>query len=330
MQMSKLHAKIVGLGKYLPEKVLTNADLEKMVDTSDEWITKRVGIKERRISDEDIFASDLAAKAAEAALKDANMTAQELDLIIASTVSPDMYTPSVSCLVQKKIGADRAAAFDVNAACSGFIFAMTTAAQYIENGMYRNILVLGSDTLSKITEYKDRSTCVLFGDGAGAAVLQATGEETGVLSCTLGSDGANGDCLTIPGLRCDAHDLERRPFGNPRTIWMDGSAVFKFAVRVMDAATRRVLENAEKSLEELSLLVPHQANWRIIDGARKRLGLPPEKVFSNIEKYGNMSAACVPIALCEAVEEGRVQKGDLVSIVSMGGGLTWGAILIEL
>lgn len=328
--MSKLHAKIAGLGKYLPERILSNADLEKMVDTSDEWITKRVGIKERRISDDTTFASDLAAKAAENALKDAGIKAEELDLIIVSTVSPDMYTPSVSCLVQKKIGASRAAAFDINAACSGFIFAMTTAVQYIENGLYQKILVLGSDTLSKITEYQDRATCVLFGDGAGAAVLVATEEETGVLSCFLGSDGASGDCLTIPGLRCDEIDRERRPFGNPRTIWMDGSAVFKFAVKVMDFATRKVVEDAGKNMEDLALVVPHQANWRIIDGARKRMKLESDKVFSNIEKYGNMSAACVPIALCEAVEEGRAKKGDLVAIVSMGGGLTWGAVLFEL
>ena len=328
--MSKLHAKIIGLGKYLPEKILTNAELEKMVDTSDEWITKRVGIKERHISDEDIFASDLAARAAENALKDAGMAAEELDLIVVATVSPDMYTPSVSCLVQKQIGARNAAAFDVNAACPGFIFAITTATQFIENGMYRNVLVIGADTLSKITEYKDRATCVLFGDGAGAAVLQATEEETGVKSCYLCADGEHGDSLTIPGLRYDDVDQERRPFGNPHTIWMDGGVVFKFAVKMMDAATRKVLDDAGKTLEDIKLVVPHQANLRIIDGARKRLGIPEEKMFANIERHGNMSAACVPIALCEAVEEGRAGKGDLVVLVSMGGGLTWGGVLIEL
>ncbi|MBE5039042.1 beta-ketoacyl-ACP synthase III [Ructibacterium gallinarum] len=328
--MSKLHAKIIGLGKYLPEKVLTNADLEQMVDTSDEWITKRVGVKERRISDEHTFASDLAVRAAENALKDADMKAEDIELIIAASVSPDMYTPSISCLVQKQIGAVNAAAFDVNAACPGFIFAITTAAQYVENGMYKNVLVIGADTLSKITEYKDRSTCVLFGDGAGAAVVQATEEETGVISCFLGADGEHGDCLTIPGLRCDEIDKERRPFGNMHTIWMDGGAVFKFAVKMMAAATLKVVEDAGKTMDDVHLVVPHQANMRIIEGARKRLGIGEEKMFSNIERYGNMSAACVPIALCEAVEEGRAKKGDLVVIVSMGGGLTWGAVLIEL
>ncbi len=328
--MNKLHAKIVGLGKYLPEKVLSNQDLEKMVDTSDEWIVKRVGIKERRISDEKTFASDLAIRAAENALKDAGMKAEELDLIIVSSVSPEMYTPSASCLVQKGLGAVNAAAFDINAACSGFIFAMTTAAQFIENGIYRNVLVLGSDTLSKVTEYQDRATCVLFGDGAGAAILQATEEETGIISCFLGSDGASGDCLTLPGLRFDEQDQERRPFGNPHTIWMDGTAVFKFAVKVMDQSAKKVVEDAGKTMDDVKLVVPHQANWRIIDGARKRMGLSEEKIFSNIERYGNMSAACVPIALCEAVEEGRAQKGDLVVLVSMGGGLTWGAVLVQL
>ncbi len=328
--MSKWHAKIVGVGKYLPEKVLTNADLEKMVETSDEWILKRVGIKERRISDENTYASDLAIRASENALKHAGMQAEDLDLIIVSSVSPDMYTPSASCLVQKGLGAVNAAAFDINAACSGFIFAMTTAAQFIENGVYRNVLVIGSDTLSKVTEYQDRKTCVLFGDGAGAAILQATEEETGIIGYTLGSDGTSGDCLTLPGIRVNAEDKERRPFGNDRTIWMDGSAVFKFAVRVMEQSSRKVVEDAGKTLEDVKLLVPHQANMRIIEGARKRLGFTEDKVFVNVDRYGNMSAACVPIALCEAVEEGRAGKGDLVVMSSMGGGLTWGAILVEL
>ena len=328
--MSKLHAKLVGVGKYLPEKILNNAQLETMVETSDEWILKRVGIKERRISDENTFASDLAIKAAENALKNAGMQAEELDLIIFSSVSPDMYTPSASCLVQKGIGATNAAAFDINAACSGFIFAMVTAAQFIENGVYRNVLVIGSDTLSKVTEYQDRKTCVLFGDGAGAAILSATEEETGILTYTLASDGGSGDCLTLPGIRVNPEDKERRPFGNDRTIWMDGSVVFKFAVRVLEQASRKVVEDAGKTLEDVKLLVPHQANMRIIEGARKRLGFSEEQVFVNVDKYGNMSAACVPIALCEAVEEKRAEKGDLVVLSSMGGGLTWGAILLEL
>ena len=230
----------------------------------------------------------------------------------------------------KKLGAINATAFDINAACSGFIFAITTATQYIENGIYKNVLVIGSDTLSKVTEYQDRATCVLFGDGAGAAILQATDEETGVLSYFLGSDGASGDCLTLPGLKFDDIDKERRPYGNPHTIWMDGSAVFKFAVRVMESSSLKVVEDAGLTMDDIKILVPHQANMRIIDGARKRLGLSEDRVFCNVDKYGNMSAACVPIALCETIEEGKASKGDKVVLVSMGGGLTWGAVLIEL
>lgn len=327
--MGKIRARIAGIGKYLPERVLTNADLEKMVDTSDEWITKRVGIKERRIGDENTYTSDVAKYAAESALKDAGMSAEDLDLIIVASVSPDMYTPSVSCLVQKYLGAAKAAAFDINAACSGFIFAVTTASKFIETGTYKNILVIGADCLSKITEYQDRSTCVLFGDGAGAVVLTPTETENGVMSCVLGSDGAQGDCLTIAGLRVDEIEKERRPFGNPHTIWMDGGAVFKFAVKVMESATLEAVKQAGLTLSDVKLIVPHQANHRIIEGARKRLGCEEEQIFSNVHKYGNMSAASVPVALCEAVEEGRIERGDKFVIVGFGGGLTWGSALIE-
>ncbi len=325
-----MYAKIVGLGKHLPEQVLTNQQLEQMVETSDEWILKRVGIKERRISDEKTFTSDLAIRAAEAALSDAGMTAEELDLILVASVTPDMYTPSTACLVQKGLGAVNAVAFDINAACSGFVFAMVTADMYIKSGMYKNVLVIGADALSKVTEYQDRKTCVLFGDGAGAAILQATEEKTGILASQMGSDGASGDCLTLPGIRCDAEDADRRPFGNQRTIWMDGSAVFKFAVRVMAASAQEVVEQAGKTLEDVRLLVPHQANMRIIEAAAKRLKMGDDRVFVNVDKYGNMSSACIPIALCEAVEEKRANKGDLVVLVGMGGGLTWGSVLVEI
>lgn len=324
-----MYAKITGLGKYLPEKILTNADFEKMVDTSDEWILKRVGIRERRISEEGVYTSDLASKAAEQALKDAGMKPEEVELIVVASVTPDMYTPSVACLVQKNLGAVNAVAFDVNAACTGFVFAMVTATQFIENGMYQNALVIGADALTKVTEYQDRATCVLFGDGAGAAVLQATEERTGVLAGVMGSDGAGGDCLTLPGIRCDEADKERRPFGNERTIWMDGSAVFKFAVRVMAGSAQEVVEKAGKTMDEIQLLVPHQANLRIIDAAAKRLNMQ-DKVFVNVDRYGNMSSACIPIALCEAVEEGRLHKGEYAVLSGMGGGLTWGSVLIQL
>ncbi len=325
-----MYAKIVGLGKYLPDKVLTNQQLEQMVETSDEWILKRAGIRERRISDENTFTSDLAICAAKAALKDAGMDAEELDLILVASVTPDMYTPSVACLVQKGLGATNAVAFDINAACTGFVFAMVTADMYIKAGMFQKVLVIGADALSKVTEYKDRKTCVLFGDGAGAAILQATEEKTGILASKMGSDGASGNCLTLPGIRCDAEDTERRPFGNTRTIWMDGSAVFKFAVRVMALSANEVVEQAGKTMDDVCLLVPHQANMRIIDAAAKRLGMGDDRVFVNVDKYGNMSSACIPIALCEAVEEGRAKQGDLIVLVGMGGGLTWGSTLIEL
>lgn len=328
--MSKIYAKVVGLGKYLPEKILDNAYFEKIVDTTDEWITKRVGVKQRRMSDENTFASDLGAKAAENALKDAGMSADELDLIVFSSVSPEMYTPSCACHVQKLIGASKAAAFDINAACSGFIYAMTVASKFIESGMYKNVLVIGADTLTKVTEYQDRATCVLFGDGAGAAVLTAAEEKTGILGTVLGSDGEGGNVLTICGLKASDEDKERRPYGNYSTIWMDGQAVFKFAVKTMESATRQVTEEAGYALDDLKLVIPHQANYRIIEGARKRLKLSEDKVYGDVvERYGNMSAACVPIALCEAAQEGRVEKGDKVVIVGFGGGLTWGSVLIQ-
>ncbi len=329
--MSEIYARIVGVGKYLPEKVLDNEYFESIVDTSDEWITKRVGVKERRMSRPDEFASDLGANAARAALSEAGLAAEDVELIIVASVSPDMYTPSCSCLIQDKIGAKNATAFDINAACSGFLFALSTANLYIKSGAYKNALVIGADTLTKITEYKDRATCVLFGDGAGAAVLTATKEKTGVLGTVLGSDGSRGNMLTCCGLRADPIDIERRPFSdNMHTIWMDGQGVFKFAVKIMAKATEEVTEKCGVGISELSLVIPHQANKRIIEGAEKRLGLGSDKVFCNIEKYGNMSAACVPIALCEAVEEGRIKPGDKFVMVGFGGGLTWGSALVEL
>ena len=329
--MNEIYAKIAGVGKYLPEKVLDNAYFETIVDTSDEWITKRVGVKERRMSAPDEYTSDLGAKAAEAALKDAGLAAEDVELIILASVSPEMYTPSCSCMVQAKLGAKNAAAFDINAACSGFIFALATASLYIKSGAYKNALVIGADTLTKITDYKDRSTCVLFGDGAGAAVLTASDKKTGVLGTVLGSDGAQGNLLTCCGLKASDEDIERRPFSdNKRTIWMDGQAVFKFAVKTMESATIEVAKKCGIDISELDLVIPHQANKRIIEGARKRLKLEHDKVFCNVEKYGNMSAACVPIALCEAVEQGRIKPGEKLVLVGFGGGLTWGSALIEL
>ncbi len=329
MALENVYAKIKGAGKFLPSMVLTNDDLEKIVETNDEWITKRVGIKERRITEADVYTSDIATAAAENALKNAKVSADEIDLIIVATISPDTFTPSVSCMVQRNIGAENAVAFDMNAACTGFVFALTTAKQYIENGMFKKALVIGAECLSKLTNYKDRATCVLFGDGAGAVVLEAS-DEPGIMECMIKSDGSMGHNIIAPCLKITPEDRERSLGGEVRTIWMDGSEVFKFAVRYMSAAVMSVLEAAGCTIDDVDLIVPHQANQRIIDGSKKRLGVTDEKMFSNIQKYGNMSSACIPIALCEAIEEGRLKQGDLAVLVGMGGGLTWGAALVRL
>jgi 3-oxoacyl-[acyl-carrier-protein] synthase-3 len=332
--MTEIYAKIAGTGKYLPEKVLTNADLEKMVDTSDEWIIARTGIRERRLTDENTFTSDIAAKAAQSALEKANIDAADIDLLIVATATADKITPTTACMVQNIIGASKAACFDINAACTGFIYALSVANQFIKSGTYKNALIIGAECLSKITEYKDRNTCVLFGDGAGAVVLTATNkpadsEPSGVLAVRLGADGTGGNVLTVGNFRED-DDKSRRPFGNPRTLWMDGSEVFKFAVRIMTDEVNAILDYADKTIDDLALIVPHQANIRIIDGAVKRLKCDKNKVFTNLYKYGNMSAASIPIALCEAIEEGKLKDGDLFVLVGFGGGLSWGSALIKL
>lgn len=324
-----LRAKLLGGGYYVPDRVLTNADLEKMVDTSDEWIVRRTGIRERRIADENMYTSDMAVIAAKRALENANTKAEELDLILIATCTPDMFTPSVACMVQAQLGAPQAAAFDVNSACAGFIAALTVANQFIGTGYYKKILVVGAENLSKMTDYKDRNTCILFSDGAGAFVVEAS-EEKGVLATEIGADGESGKNLTSLAFRNDEAELAKRVSGNKATLWMDGSEVLKFAVRIMVQATRSVLDKAGLTLDDISLIVPHQANIRIIDGAVKRLGISPDKVFVNIEKYGNISSACIPIALCQALEEGKAKPGDKIVLVGFGGGLTWGAAVIEL
>ncbi len=324
-----LKAKIVGGGYYLPDNILTNEDLEKMVDTSDEWIVRRTGIKERRIADKDVYTSDMAFFAAKSAMEKTNTSPEELDLIIVATCTPDMYTPNVSCMVQAQLGAVNAAAFDVSSACTGFISALTVANQFIATGYYKKILVVGAENLSRMTDYKDRNTCVLFGDGAGAFVFEAS-EESGVLATEIGADGVGGKNLTSLAFRDDEEEMAKRVSKNKQTLWMDGSEVLKFAVRSMVQATLDVLKKANLTIDDVDMIVPHQANIRIIDGAVKRLGISREKVFVNIEKYGNMSSACIPIAFCEAIDEGRVKKGDTVVLVGFGGGLTWGATVIKM
>ncbi|MCC5911994.1 MAG: ketoacyl-ACP synthase III [Clostridiaceae bacterium] len=327
--MNKLFsAGITGTGSFLPEKVLTNHDLEKIVDTSDEWITTRTGIKSRRIADDQIASSDLATKAAEAAMEDAGIHPEEVDLIIVATATPDMAFPSTACIVQKNIGAVNAAAFDIEAACTGFLYALTMGEQFIKTGFYKNILIIGAETLSKVLNWKDRNTCILFGDGAGAVILQRT-EEEGMLASYLGSDGRNSDSLTLPAGGSRMPISYKTIDEGLHCIRMEGSEVFKFAVRTMGSSALKALEKCNIALEEIDFLVPHQANSRIIEAAAKRLKLPMDKVYINLDKYGNMSAASVPVALDEAVKSNAIKKGDKVVLVAFGGGLTWGSSIIK-
>lgn len=320
---------ILATGSYTPDRVLTNFDLEKMVDTSDEWIVSRTGIRERRISSSEQASSDLAFEAAKRALEKANISAEQLDMIIVATVTPDMMFPSTACILQEKLGAKRAAALDVSAACTGFLYGITTATQFIANGFYKYILVVGVETLSKITNYKDRNTCVLFGDGAGAALIGEVKDGFGFQSFELGADGSGGPLLCQPagGSRIPASSESVE--NDLHYLAMAGGEVFKFAVRVMNSATEAVLTKAGITKEEIDLLVPHQANKRIIDAAVQRFGLSEEKVAINLDRYGNMSSASIPVALDEAVQSGRVKEGDHIVLVGFGGGLTWGASLLK-
>jgi len=324
------NAGITGVGSYLPPGILTNHDLEKMVDTSDEWITTRTGIKERRIASEDQAASDLAVKAAEKALEDAQLDAKQIDLIIVATVTPDMFFPATACLVQQKIGAINAAAFDLEAGCSGFIYALSVATQFVNTGVYQNVLVIGAETLSKITDWSDRNTCVLFGDGAGAVVVSNIGDENkGILANYLKADGSGGKLLHMPagGSRLPAtKDTVEKGL---HYINMNGGEVFKFAVKIMGCAAKNVIKLAGLKLSDVDYLVPHQANKRIVDAAIKRLKLSPDRVYMNLDRYGNMSSASIPVALDEAVKKGFIKKGDIVLMVGFGAGLTWGASVLR-
>jgi len=323
-----IRATITGLGKYVPEKILTNQDLEKMVDTSDEWITSRTGIKKRHIVNENETTADIGYLAAKKALEDANLAPEELDLIIVATVTPDMMFPATACLIQEKLGADRVAAFDLEAGCSGFVFGLTVAAQFIQSGLYKNILVIGAETLSKITDWEDRSTCVLFGDGAGAAVLQPTAKG-GLLAFELGADGTGGKSLYLPAGGSLKPSSQVTVAEKEHYIRMEGNQVFKFAVKTMGQASIDVIEKAGLKPEDVDLFIPHQANSRIINAAANRLNLSEDKVFVNLPEYGNTSSASVPIALVEAREEGLINNGDIVVLVAFGAGLTWASTVIE-
>jgi 3-oxoacyl-[acyl-carrier-protein] synthase-3 len=319
------YAAIAGWGKYLPQRVLTNADLERMVDTSDEWIRTRTGILERRIAGDGESSATMAVQAARQALERANLSPFALDLIIVATATPDYLFPATACLVQDALGAIHAGAFDMEAACSGFLYAVVVGTQFIRAGTCENVLVVASETLSRITNWKDRNTCVLFGDGAGAVVLRATRRERGLLASTLGAYGAGADLLILPaGGSAHPPSLDTVN-GNQHYIQMKGNEVFRFAVRMMGQASQEVLEKAGLTIDDVALFIPHQANLRIIQAVGERLGLPEERVYVNLPRYGNVSAATIPIALCEAAEEGRLKDGDIVLAAAFGAGLTWAA-----
>lgn len=328
--MEKISVGFLGLGYYVPPKILTNADLEKIVDTSDEWITTRTGIKERRIAAEDVATSDLAKEAAMRALKDARVEPDAIELIIVATITPDMQFPSTSCIVQSKIGAKNAACFDISAACSGYVYAIAIAEQFIKSGIYKNALVVGAEKLTTITDWTDRNTCVLFGDGSGAAVLGRVKDGSGILSVELGSDGTQYDILKLPagGSRLPASHKtvdERLHY-----LKMEGSELFKHAVRVMtDAGERAAKKAGLESPSAIDCVIPHQANIRILNAVAKRIGIPGEKIYLNIERYGNMSSASTAVALAEAVEKKRIKKGDIVLLDAFGSGLVWGAVIIK-
>lgn len=320
---------IVGVGSYLPEHIITNHDLTKLVDTTEEWIVSRTGIRERRMAADLEATSDLGTNAALKALASAGVTPEEVDLIIVGTVTPDMAFPSTACLIQNNLKASHAAAFDLSAACSGFLYALSVGAQFIASGQYETVLVVAAESLTRILNWEDRGTCVIFGDGAGAAVLRPVQEGEGFLSFELGAEGSGGDLLKQPagGSRKPATLTTLQ--NKEHTLQMSGNEVFKFAVKIMDDAAKKAIDKAGLTIADVDFLIPHQANTRIIDSAVKRLGISPDKVMVNLDKYGNMSSASIPVALDEAVQQGLIKKGDNVVLVGFGAGLTWGSCVIK-
>jgi 3-oxoacyl-[acyl-carrier-protein] synthase-3 len=323
------YAHVTGWGMAVPERVLTNAELTRMVDTSHEWIVSRTGIHERRIAAKGETTASLAARAGQAALDRTEVQARDLQLVIVATCTPDHLFPATACLVQDRLGAIRAGAFDLSAACSGFIFALQMAAQSIRSGAIDNALVIGAETLSRFTNWEDRGTCVLFGDAAGAFVLQAGERPGGVLACVMRSDGSGGDLLSLPAggskLPATSETIARKQ----HTIHMNGREVFRFAARAMTSATREASQRAGWRIEDVDLVVPHQANLRIIETAARALRLSSDRMMVNIERYGNTSAASIPVAICEAFEQGRIRPDDRLVLVAFGAGLTWGALALQ-
>jgi 3-oxoacyl-[acyl-carrier-protein] synthase III len=320
---------IIGTGSYVPEKVLTNADLSRMVDTSDEWITTRTGIKERRIAAKDETTSEMATKAALRAMEQAKIKASEINMILVATATPDMVFPATACFVQTKIGAKNAACLDVSAACAGFLFALEIAQQFITSHTYETVLVIGAEKLTSITNWTDRNTCVLFGDGAGAAILRHRGGSHGVISTHIGSDGEFANILFMPGGGCKTPITRDNVDRHLQTIHMTGKEVYKQAVTAMLKSSKKALEQAGLTINDISCVIPHQANARIIEAIADRLGIPVEKFFVNLDRYGNTSAAAVAIALDEANRTGRIKAGDYILMVVFGGGLTWASTVIE-
>lgn len=322
-------AKITALGRYVPPKVVTNHDLAKRVDTNHDWIVERTGILERHMVEPGTPTSELAAKAVGDLLQRRGIEADEIEVIIVATVTPDMFFPATACLVQNKVRASRAWGFDVSAACSGFLYALTIGAQFIQSGAHDKVVVIGADVMSSIINFEDRTTCVLFGDGAGAVVLQRTDRPGGLRSFVLGSDGCGAPRLFVPAggskLPASQESVEARS----HFLQMEGSNVFRFATKVIPGSIVEALEKAGLTSADLGLVIPHQANIRIIDHAREKLNLPAERVFTNVDRYGNTSAASIPVALCEALEEGRIKERDIVAMCAFGAGLCWAAAVWE-
>lgn len=324
-----IRARIIATGSYLPDKILTNSELEGMVETSNEWIIERTGIQERRIAEASQATSDLAYEASKTALSNSGLKPKDIDLIIVATVTGDMPFPATACILQDKLGAKNAAAFDINAACSGFVYGLSVANAFIKSGSARRVLVAGAEIISRATDWEDRTTCVLFGDGAGAVLLEATETDRGILSAKIHSDGSMWDMLNIPGGGSKHPASKETLKAKLHCIKMKGNETFKVAVRTLETLVIDTLKENNISPSQLSLLIPHQANLRIIQATAKRLNLPMEKVVVNLDRYGNTSAASIPIALDEAVRAGRVKEGDYILLEAFGGGLTWAAALIK-
>jgi 3-oxoacyl-[acyl-carrier-protein] synthase-3 len=317
-----MYSKVAGTGSYLPEKILTNQDLERMVDTSDEWIRARTGIAQRHIAADNEMASDLALNASRQAMAAAGVTAGDIDLIIVATTTPDVIFPSTACILQDKLGVNDCPAFDVQAVCSGFIYALATADMFIRAGKCRTALVVGTEIYSRILDWTDRSTCVLFGDGAGAVVLTQS-DQPGILSSHLHADGSYSKILAVPGSICGGK-VQGKPF-----VMMEGNVVFKFAIKVLEDVVREALAENNLEVSDIDWLIPHQANIRIIISTANKLALPMEKVVATLDRHGNTSAASIPLALDIAVRDGRIKSGQLVLLEGVGGGFTWGAVLVR-